>query len=459
MILYFSLCSQFIYELTRQDGTSPVAATVQTWIQKIGEQFGVVIQYSERLYRLLVNRANNIRRKVRQHSGSIPKQKFLQLTWELKLHSTEVEVAAMGSKIKALEAEVSSLRDQHSDMERQVQKLVSDKKLLLKNTRRLSDRLNKSTSPLQERGRSIKQFEDYSESHKRRLKRARSQTCTTSLSWLHDEGFAPISIQVRNLESGNVETITLNQADSVSLFGSNERISEDNLDVINMMLYVKDWYNVSGEAYHEFASICKELPRHYKIKDRIRELNKLWNIKPTPYGTIGLQQSLEDRLRIRVAHLIEVSNPDAPFLQNKTLRVKLSGDGTNVGKRLHLINFTFTLLDEGSSVHSSQGNHLLAILKEPEKYDTLKIGLADIRNEVENLKTLEHSGIQFTVNYFLGGDLKFLAIVTGIDSASSTYACIWCKVPNDQRYDAEKQWSMSETAKGAQTIEENIRLA
>ena len=31
-------------------------------------------------------------------------------------------------------------------------------------------------------------------------------------------------------------------------------------------------------------------------------------------------------------------------------RVKLSGDGTNIGKRLHVINFTFTLLDEGSAI-------------------------------------------------------------------------------------------------------------
>lgn len=132
MILYFSSCSQFIYELTRQYGTSPVAVTVQTWIQKIGEKLGVVIQYSDRLCRVLVNRANNIWRKVRQHTGSIPKQKFLQLTWELKLHSTEVEVAGMGSKIKALEVEVSSLRDQHSDMEKQVQKLVKQETSLKK---------------------------------------------------------------------------------------------------------------------------------------------------------------------------------------------------------------------------------------------------------------------------------------------------------------------------------------
>ena len=137
-------------------------------------------------------------------------------------------------------------------------------------------------------------------------------------------------------------------------------MSEENL------LYIKDWYMFLGEVYHEFASICKGLPRHHKIKERIAELNRFWNIKLTLYGTIGLQQSLKDRLHIRVRHLIEVSNPDAPFLQNRTLRVKLSGDGTNVGKRLHLINFTFTLLDEGSSVHSSQGNHILAVLKEPE---------------------------------------------------------------------------------------------
>ena len=340
-----------------------------------------------------------------------------------------------------------------------VEKLESDKKVLCKTASKLSDRLKKPTTLLQGRGRSMIPFEDYSDSHKRRLKRTRAHTCTTTLSWLHNEGLVPLSIQVRNLESGMVETISLSQADSASLFGQNERMSEENLDVINMMLYVKDWYNVSGEAYHEFASICKELPRHYKIKERIAELNKLWNITPTPYGTIGLQQSFKDRLHIRVRHLIEVSNPDAPFLQNRTLRVKLSGDGTNVGKRLHLINFTFTLLDEGSSAHSSQGNHILAVLKEPEKYDTIKNGLADIRKEVEDLKTVEHNNMQFTVTYYLGGDLKFLAIVTGIDSATSTYACIWCKVRNDERYDADKQWSLLETEKGARTIEENIRLS
>ena len=229
-----------------------------------------------------------------------------------------------------------------------------------------------------------------------------------SLSWLEKEGLIPISIQVHNRESGKTETVFLSRSDSISLFGSADNTSEENLAIINMLPFVKDWYKISGEAYHELASICKALPRHYGIKQRITELNRLWNIKPTPHGTIGLQQSLRDRLQVRLAHLLRISKPDATFLQDKVLHIKLSGYGTNIGKRLHIINFTFTLLEEGSLARSCRGNHILAVLKEPEKYESLQNGLADIRAEVKDLETIEQNGMQFKIVYYLGGDLKFL---------------------------------------------------
>ena len=50
-------------------------------------------------------------------------------------------------------------------------------------------------------------------------------------------------------------------------------------------------------------------------------------------------------------------------------------------------------------------------------------------------------------------------MVTGVDSASSDYACIWCKCKKDERYDVQRQWSISDTDKGARTIQENIDLA
>ena len=64
--------------------------------------------------------------------------------------------------------------------------------------------------------------------------------------------------------------------------------------------------------------------------------------------------------------------------------MKLSGDGTFVGKRLHEVNFTFTILDEGRRAHSSDGNYCLAIFRQRESYE-MKTALSDIRQEVENL--------------------------------------------------------------------------
>ena len=102
-----------------------------------------------------------------------------------------------------------------------------------------------------------------------------------------------------------------------------------------------------------------------------------------------------------------------------------------IGKRLHVVTFTFTLLDEGQRACSYEGNHVLVVFKEPEKYDTVKYVLADIITEVERLNTINIDGITFHIEYHLGGDWKFLTIATGIDYATSTYACIWCKCKND----------------------------
>ena len=55
------------------------------------------------------------------------------------------------------------------------------------------------------------------------------------------------------------------------------------------------------------------------------------------------------------------ASPNAPVYRTKTVNVKLSEGGTNISKKLHVVNFTFTLLEEGQLAYSSEGNHTLAI--------------------------------------------------------------------------------------------------
>lgn len=147
----------------------------------------------------------------------------------------------------------------------------------------------------------------------------------------------PFKIEVKNLRTGSIEAVELNNED---VFGLNvETVSEEQLQLLNMMFFIKDKCNVSSRAYQELAKVYKFMPRYYKIQERIAELITLWQIKPTPNGTCGVQQSLEGRLR-RVEHLHTISNPGAFFRKERCLHVKLSGNGTNIGKRLHVVNFT-----------------------------------------------------------------------------------------------------------------------
>ena len=71
------------------------------------------------------------------------------------------------------------------------------------------------------------------------------------------------------------------------------------IDTVNMMLFV----NVAGQAYHEMRKVCKQMPTHYKVKKRIAEINTMWKNRPTPNGTVGMQQSLKVRVCMYMVQL------------------------------------------------------------------------------------------------------------------------------------------------------------
>ena len=84
------------------------------------------------------------------------------------------------------------------------------------------------------------------------------------------------------------------------------------------------------------------------------------------------------------------------YRSTKTFRVKLSGDGTMVGKRIHYVVFSFTVLDELENVASVDGIHPIAIFKEPESYEALSLALQDIIQEVTELTDgIEIQGIRY----------------------------------------------------------------
>jgi len=49
--------------------------------------------------------------------------------------------------------------------------------------------------------------------------------------------------------------------------------------------------------------------------------------------------------------------------------------------------------------------------------------------------------------------------VCGIDAANSNHSCIWCKCPISERWNMDLEWSITDTTKGARTVEEIAMLA
>ena len=135
-----------------------------------------------------------------------------------------------------------------------------------------------------------------------------------------------------------------------------------------------------------------------KKKKNIAQLNAKWKLKPTPGEAEGVQTSLKDRLREKIQRL----KIKGDLGKQETVRVKMSGDGTNIGKRLKVVNFTYTIFNEKENAMSEKWNYVLAIMKTKEAYDNLKESLSDIKTEMAQLNETEADNVKFQIEYILG---------------------------------------------------------
>ena len=116
------------------------------------------------------------------------------------------------------------------------------------------------------------------------------------------------------------------------------------MNKVKFALFVKDRFCLSDEAYLEVSQLTRDLPRMYELKSVAKELNSKTVITPSPGNILGVQQSIKERLAIQLRRVLQ-SDKGTPTLNDGCIDIKLSGDGTCVGRNLHVLNFTFTLVN------------------------------------------------------------------------------------------------------------------
>ena len=180
---------------------------------------------------MLTNRANHVRWKVKKFGRSgRARESFMSLNWKLTTPVAEIE---------------QSLTEQCSALQQQVQTLETELRSSQRILRNISNPGSRSTK---------RTAKHYSVRHERRRKRQHEEQCNSALSWLEDNGLTPVQLVVMNNETKCTENIILRKDLESALNVSGQHVGDNDADMVSMMLYVKDKYNISGGAYHEMAS-------------------------------------------------------------------------------------------------------------------------------------------------------------------------------------------------------------
>ena len=189
-------------------------------------------------------------------------------------------------------------------------------------------------------------------------------TIKTALSFCEPKGFEPKLVEIQNTDTKEIEVFDISKGTFSTT--ANSKVVKDKAC---SALFVKDKYSISDQAFHELSMITPGLPSSSTVKKLAISMNSKFNISPCPNGIIGVQQSLRVRIAYHIKSLLEKTKENTDLPSN--IRVKLTGDGTRIARGLNVVNFAFTILEEGAKAQSVAGNHTIAIMKVSESYDEL----------------------------------------------------------------------------------------
>ena len=151
--------------------------------------------------------------------------------------------------------------------------------------RRVIKKLKEQNQKKRVRGKTLnKSFSDYSDRQKIRIKNTIKEECLTTLTFLGLYNLVPAKVEIYNEEQNKMEVIPLldddeflKNIDSLDK-DSDASLTDQQIDDITLMLYVKDRFQVSDQAWHELSQLAGDIPSLYGIKKRMEQLNSKWNI-------------------------------------------------------------------------------------------------------------------------------------------------------------------------------------
>ena len=111
--------------------------------------------------------------------------------------------------------------------------------------------------------------------------------------------FVTTKVEIFNAETQKYDTLQLIDENELPFIESNPKtLNSDEIDDINLWIYIKDKYNISDQAWKEWAMKATDMPNAYRIKKNITDLNTKWKLKPTPGEAEGVQFPWRNKFKV-----------------------------------------------------------------------------------------------------------------------------------------------------------------
>ena len=396
--------SFLIYTISKEkksddgEGNDPPIASV---VKKILEDSGAHdVEVNKRILNVFKKKISILHTAFKRASKSEPNYKLKVFYNEVDVLKLKGDCDRLRGEKRALEECVTEQAAKRICLEEKLKTALEKSQKKDEESKRRFKRFAKKVADMclekRSRGQAKKKsFRQYTRQHQARVKKQLKEQCHTTLPFLGLYNYVATKAEVFNEDTGKLETFSLLEEGELPFIDNTEKeMTDKKLDDLNMWMYLKDKFNTSNEAWREFS--VKDMPKLSQITKRINELNTSWNLICTPGEAEGVQVKFEDSLRKQLTRL---------DLKENTIKVKLSGDGTQIGKRLKIVNFTYTILNEKDLAMGEKGNYILAIIKTTESYENLQESLSDLRNEMELLETITVNNCKYNIEYFLRGRL------------------------------------------------------
>ena len=322
--------------------STPVQKAISRIAQKALAHYGMKVNITENIHGRFKSKLWRMGQLLDRHRGGNQRAAILKRweeeEWELFLDRKDLHEETIQGMIKRKDNEIALEATKRIKLD-QENKLMKENKVL-------KDTVNILTQDTSKRSTPRKNWISYSKKQQQRKRRELKERVNARLLNV-DDHFETTSVSFKNKETSEILTIISPQnAGEIECSTSSHKEDESAQSLRDMLLYIKEKYGISDKAYHELSMLVTSMPRSCTLMKRQHELNGLFVVSPTPDSTVGVQQSLRSRLCTRIRVLKHANSSQLQTL-SKHVRVKLSADGTRVGRKLHVINITFTVLDEG----------------------------------------------------------------------------------------------------------------